>query len=79
MDLQTQKFQIIQHIVNTNKESLIKKIQEILDQETAISINPMTIEEFYNRIEESEQAYQEGKITAHKDLKEEIKIWRKDR
>lgn len=77
MDLQTQKFQIIQHIISTNEESIIKKIQEILDQDISSSSNPMTLEEFYKRIEESEYAYRTGNFITHDELKEEIKTWKK--
>lgn len=76
MDLQFQKFQVIQQIINIQDLNLICKINQLINQESVNSISPISINEFYDRILASEKAHQEGKITLHQDLKEEIKLWK---
>jgi len=36
----------------------------------------MSLVDFYNRISASQNAYEEGKVTSHADLKNEIKSWK---
>lgn len=76
MNLQFQKFQVIQQIINIQDSNLIHKINQLINQETVATISSMSLNEFYDRILASEKAHQEGKITSHQDLKEEIKSWK---
>lgn len=76
MNLQFEKFQVIQQIINIQDSNLIQRINQLINQESAPAIKPMTLNEFYERISASEKAYQEGRITSHQDLKEEISLWR---
>jgi len=76
MNLQFEKFQVIQQIINIQDSNLIQKINQLINQESVPAIKPMTLNEFYDRILASEKTYQEGRITLHQDLKEEIKSWK---
>jgi hypothetical protein len=76
MNLQLEKFQVIQQIINIQDSNLIQKINQLINQESVSAIKPMSLDEFYNRILASKMAYQEGRITSHQELKEEIKSWR---
>jgi len=76
MNLQNEKFQIIQQVINLQDAGLINKIKLMIEQESTASTNPMSLEEFYNRILSSEKAYQDRKVTSHQALKEEIKSWK---
>lgn len=79
MNLQSEKFQVIQQIINIQDSNLIQKINQLINQESVSAIKPMLIDEFYNRILVSEKAYQEGRITSHQELKEEIMSWKSGR
>ena len=39
-------------------------------------MKPMTLKEFYAKIEASQKAYREGRIITHEDLKEKVKTWK---
>ncbi len=39
------------------------------------ALQPMSLEEFHSRVEESEKAYQRGDVTTQDQLREEIKRW----
>jgi len=76
MNLQNEKLQIIQQLINLQDAGLINKIKLMIEQEAMVINNPMSLEDFYDRILASEKAYTEGKVTAHQVLKEEIKSWK---
>jgi hypothetical protein len=76
MNLQNEKLQIIQQLINLQDAGLINKIKLMIEQEAMVINNPMSLEDFYDRILASEKAYIEGKVTAHQALKEEIKSWK---
>jgi hypothetical protein len=75
MNLQAQKYHIIQQLINIEDLNLILKIKEIIEQESLPSLKPISIEEFYERIEAADTACHSGKVTSHQDLKQEIKTW----
>jgi hypothetical protein len=75
MNLQAQKYHIIQQLINIEDQNLIFKIKEIIEQESLPALKPISIEEFYRRIEASDAAYHSGNVTSHQDLKQEIKTW----
>jgi hypothetical protein len=76
MNLQNEKFQIIQQVINLQDAGLINKIKLMIEQESTVATHPMSLEEFYNRILSSEKAYQDRKVTSQQALKEEIKSWK---
>lgn len=76
MNLQTEKYQIIQHLINSKDADLLRKIKLLIEQDLSANSQQMSIDEFYDRILASEKAYLEGKVTSHQDLKEEVKSWK---
>lgn len=38
-------------------------------------LTPMSLEEFYAMINQSERDFEEGRFISHEDLKDEIKTW----
>jgi len=56
------------------KTSLIRKIKEIIGNQVSGLIQPMSIEEFYERIEASEKAFADGNYISHEDLKKDFRF-----
>ncbi|MDY0335595.1 MAG: hypothetical protein RBR47_11615, partial [Bacteroidales bacterium] len=54
------------------------KNQRKIEEESLPALKPISIEEFYQRIEAADAAYHSGNITSHQDLKQEIKTWGTD-
>jgi Txe/YoeB family toxin of Txe-Axe toxin-antitoxin module len=73
MNLQAEKINIIQQLINIQDINIIEKINELLSKSYKDNVEPMTLDKFFAKIEESEQAYLKGDIISHNDLKNEIK------
>lgn len=66
MDIQTTKIELIKHILDVQKQSVLDKIREILLNENSNleqNLSPMPIEELKERIQKSEDDFKNGKIT----------------
>ncbi len=74
MDIQIQKLNIIHRLIQVNDINVIQKIDSILAK-SSDNITPMTLEEFYARIEEAENDITNGRITSHDDFLKEIEKW----
>lgn len=81
MNIQIQKLNIIESLINIDDSKALKKIKEVLSEYTKVKtvekITPISLQEFYARIDASEKAYQEGKTISSGDLRKEIKSWGK--
>ena len=55
MNLQIEKFNIIQSIINIQDFDLVNQIKDILDKSQKDNIKRMDINTFYAKIEEAEQ------------------------
>ena len=77
MDLQTTKLDIVQKLMNVNKESLLSKIETLLDKEMivayTISGTPLTKNDYDMRLKNAENQISEGKFLSQDEL-EEISI-----
>jgi hypothetical protein len=67
MDIQAEKYQLIQQMIHIDDESLIRKIKAIIGNQVSGLTQPMSIEEFYERIEDSEKALADGNYISHED------------
>ncbi len=74
MDIQIQKLNIIQRLIQVNDKNVIQKIDSILAK-SSDNITPMTLEEFYARIEEAEDDITNGRVTSHDDFLNEVEKW----
>lgn len=77
MNMQAAKYEIIQSVINLKDVDLLRKIKQLLGQPLATSQRQMSLEEFYERIEASEKAYNDGQVISHDDLKKEVQTWGK--
>ncbi len=75
MNLQTLKLALIHQIIQTNDKDALKRINKILSEQGKSNVKPMTLEEFYHRIERAEQDIAEGKTMTQSELEKEIRKW----
>ncbi len=80
MDIQTRKLNIISYIAQLKDESFINKIEKyILNNIQAENITgdiiPFSVEEFVERIEQSERDFENGNYKTQSELEEIIKSW----
>jgi len=77
MNLQKQKLSLIELLINTDDENLLREIKSRLTKKNRSSLKPMTLESFYAKIEASEKAISKGKVISQKALRKEVETWRK--
>ncbi len=78
MNIQTHKLNLIERLLLLDDESVIKKIEKMLDiptKKSQVNLKPMTIDEFYSRVEQSEKAIKEGRVISQTDLEKEAENW----
>lgn len=79
MDIRADKLWLIEHLIKIQDEVLLHRIkafiENIIRRKQEKDLKPMSIETFYSRIEESEQALQRGEVITQDELREEIKTW----
>jgi|GEM_PF-1885017 len=80
MDIQAIKLELIQYLLNTDKESLLQKVKELVLKEERKVNNPdnrtpFTIEQLNAKLERAEEDYNAGRITTDEDLAKEIETW----
>jgi anionic cell wall polymer biosynthesis LytR-Cps2A-Psr (LCP) family protein len=79
MDLQSRKISFVQEFLSIESEEIISRLENFLKKEKKVKTNkefsPMTMEEFQNRINQSEQDSINGRLTEMNDFLAEIKKW----
>ena len=78
MDLQTRKIEFVQEFLKLQSERTIILLEKLLKKEVekkVQDIQPMTIQQFQERIRKSRLDVESGKITEANDLISEIQKW----
>ncbi len=78
MDLQTRKISFIQEFLKFQNEEIIAKFEKLLKTQLERdndSVEPMTLDEFNERIDKSMDDSKNGRLTDIDELKSEIKRW----
>jgi hypothetical protein len=79
MDIQERKLDLIGEFLRISDESIIDKFEYIIgiDREKKLrnKIEPMSINEFHEMIEQAKQDKANGNVVSHQDLKNSIKSW----
>lgn len=81
MDIQTTKLELIQFLLNTEKESLLLKLRDLILEENSEIIGSLadgqalTLEMLNAKLAKAEEDYKAGRVTKDEDLAEEIKSW----
>ena len=74
MDIQTRKIQFVQAFLKLQSEKVIARFEELLNSENE-EFQPMTMEEFNERIDKSLLDSKNDRVTEATDLLNEIKEW----
>ena len=75
MKLEARKLSFIQEFLKIQSEETISLLESILRKETTDTIQPMSIEDLNQRIDQSLDDAKNGKITDVNDLISEIEKW----
>lgn len=79
MDLQTRKLTFVKEFLNIQSEDIVDRFEKMLKKEKKGSIEkdfqPMTLDEFYKRIDQSMLDSKNGKLTSIDELIKEIDGW----
>ncbi len=79
MDIQTIKLDVMQKIMGVSTPSLLKKINDILDNEMVVAYTvegkPLTKAMYNERLHLAEQQLRSGEYTAQEDLEKEAENW----
>jgi hypothetical protein len=81
IDIKTEKLWLIEHVLKMQDEVLLHRLKTLIEnliiKGEEYNLEPMSLETFYARIEESEKAMNRGEIITQDELKEEVKTWKK--
>lgn len=79
MSLQTTKLSVVQKILSLEQESVLHRIDEILENEMIVGYTAegksLTKKEYNQRIAIAEKQIQNGEITTQEDLESESESW----
>ena len=79
MDIQSRKIEFVQEFLKVQSEDVISRLEKILRSDGEIPTNnefePMTIQEFNNRIDKSMEDSKNGRLIKANDLKAKIEQW----
>ncbi len=79
MDLQTRKISFVQEFLNLQNEEIISLFEKLLKKEkkniSNSELQPMSLDEFNDRIDKSLEDSKKGRLTESGKLKSEIEKW----
>lgn len=79
MDLQAAKLDVMQKIMNVSTESLIAKVDKLLEEEMIVGYTakgePLTKKEYNLRLEKAEKQITSGDFITQEDLEKEVENW----
>jgi hypothetical protein len=79
-DVENEKLVIIENVIKTDNEFLLREIKSLLCEpslkEYEVQLTPYSLEEFYTSIEESESAIAQGKVKSHSEVRNIINSWK---
>jgi hypothetical protein len=79
MDIQTRKIEFVKEFLKLQNEELLVRLEKLLGSEKTQKVNdfqPMTIDEFNERIDQSMEDSKNERLIKSTDLIAEIKKWR---
>jgi hypothetical protein len=79
MNIQAAKLDIVQKILTVKKESIIEKINKILDKEMIVGYTvegkPLTKEAYNKRLQKAEEQIQLGEYLTQDEIEKESESW----
>lgn len=80
MDIQVRKLALIEEFLRINDESLIAKLETFIKKEKKKSheapVNPMSLNDLHEMIDQAKSDSDAGRIISHQDLKNLVKTWK---
>ena len=79
MDIQSRKIQFVQAFLKLQSEEVISQLEDLLKMKSTIEfeqnseLKPMSVEEFNDRIDRSENDFKDGKYKSTSELLEKYK------
>ena len=79
MDLKAAKLEVIQKIMNVSTESLLEKIENLLEEELIVGYSvkgePLTRKQYNQRLEKAEQEIASGNFISQEELEKDLENW----
>lgn len=80
MNTVDRKIRFVQEFLRITDEEIIGKLEQLLGSERkkklSKELDPLTVDEFNKRIDQSEDDFREGRFTETKDLLKSIETWK---
>ncbi len=80
MNIQARKLVLIEEFLGINDETILFKLETIIRQEKKKSLEtemqPMSMNDFQEMIDQSEREIEKGLVVSHEGLKKKIKTWK---
>jgi len=80
MDIVSRKLSFVQKFLRISDEKLIEKLEKLLlserNKKISKELNPMTIDEFNEMIDLSEEDFKNGSVTETKELLKIVETWK---
>jgi len=80
MDLLTRKIMFVQEFLNIQSEEVVIRLEKLLKKEnekiSEINLSPMTLDEFNQKIDQSEEDIEKGRTTESRDLIKIVEKWK---
>ena len=80
MDIQARKLILIEEFLHISDENLITKLESLIMQEKKIAheknLDPMSLNEFHDMIDQAKRDSDAGRVISHEKLKEKVKTWK---
>lgn len=80
MDIQARKLILIEEFLRITDENLITKLESLIRQEKQTAheknLNPMSLNEFQDMIDQAKRDSDAGRVISHEKLKEKVKTWK---
>lgn len=79
MNIETAKINLVQKILSLQKESIIEKINKILEKEMIVGYtvegNPLTEKQYNKMLEKGTKEIEEGNYVTHEAFKNKVANW----
>ncbi|MCX6252462.1 MAG: hypothetical protein NTX61_17145 [Bacteroidetes bacterium] len=80
MNIQARKLVLIEEFLRISDKSFISKLESFIRQEKKKSyekeLNPMSMNEFHEMIDQAKQDSETGRVISHQALKKKVKTWK---
>ena len=77
MNIQARKLVLIEEFLRISDENLIAKLEIFIKQEKKISykgnLQPMSVNEFHEMINQAKRDSEDGRVTSHQELQNKVK------